>query len=128
MSNLSDIGAVKVVGPCKAGKTTLAAGLQSLGFEARASAQEHSGVPDAWQRFTPARWLVYLDVNVEAMCRRSGRTDWTEEILAEQRRRLRHARQHAEIYLDTTELTAQQVLDQVAEALQRLAAAGPAAP
>lgn len=111
------------MGPCKAGKTTLAAGLNALGVPARAAGQEHSTVPDAWQRFSPASRLVYLDVDVAAMCARSGRSDWSEEILAEQRRRLAHARRHAQIYLDTSDLTAQDVLRQVVEALGRLEAA-----
>lgn len=106
-------GSVKVVGPCKAGKTTLVSGLRALGIAARAAAQEHSGVPDTWQRFAPATYLVYLDVSVEAMKARSGRSDWTEEILAEQRQRLGHARQHAHLTIDTATLSADQVLNQV---------------
>ncbi len=104
---------VKVVGPCKSGKTTLVTGLRALGIPARAAAQEHSGVPDTWQRFAPARYLVYLDVSVAAMKERSGRDDWTEEILASQRQRLAHARQHADLTIDTVDLTADEVLDRV---------------
>lgn len=104
---------VKVVGPCKSGKTTLVTGLRALGIPARAAAQEHSGVADTWQRFAPARYLVYLDVDVDAMKARSGRSDWTEAILAEQRQRLNHARQHADITIDTAGLSAQEVLDRV---------------
>lgn len=122
-------GSVKVVGPCKAGKTTLVRGLRALGIAARAAAQEHSGVPDTWQRFAPATYLVYLDVNVDAMKARSGRSDWTEEILAEQRQRLGHARQHADLTIDTTALSADMVLDEVLAFLRAQGAAveeGPA--
>ena len=113
MNTAAAAGSVKVVGPCKSGKTTLVTGLQTLGIPARAAAQEHSGVPDTWRRFAPARYLVYLDVSVEAMKERSGRNDWTEEILAEQRRRLLHARQHADLTIDTAGLSASDVLDRV---------------
>ncbi|MEZ4767929.1 MAG: hypothetical protein R2844_05820 [Caldilineales bacterium] len=109
---------VKVVGPCKSGKTTLVTGLRALGIPARAAAQEHSGVPDTWQRFAPARHLVYLDVSVEAQKERSGRQDWTEDILAGQRQRLAHARQHANLFIDTTGLTADQVLQRVVDYLR----------
>ncbi|MCB0243574.1 MAG: hypothetical protein KDI12_09210 [Anaerolineae bacterium] len=111
-------GSVKVVGPCKAGKTTLVTRLRALGIPARAAAQEHSGVPDTWQRFAPARHLVYLDVDVAAMKERSGRNDWTEEILAEQRRRLQHARQHADLVIDTVGIPADEVLRQVVAFLE----------
>lgn len=113
MNSAAPAGSVKVVGPCKSGKTTLVTGLRALGIPARAAAQEHSGVPDTWQRFAPARWLVYLDVSVAAMKQRSGRDDWTEEILAEQRHRLSHARQHADLIIDTAELPADEVLQRV---------------
>lgn len=106
-------GSVKVVGPCKSGKTTLVTGLRARGIPARAAAQEHSGVPTTWQRFAPARCLVYLDVSVAAMKQRSGRDDWTEEILAEQRQRLGHARQHADLIIDTADLPAEEVLRRV---------------
>lgn len=108
---------VKVVGPCKSGKTTLVTGLRVLGIPARAAAQEHSGVPDTWQRFAPAHYLVYLDVSVEAQKERSGRHDWTEDILAEQRQRLAHARQHADLTVDTVGLTVDQVLERVVKFL-----------
>lgn len=118
MDRTAPAGSVKIVGPCKSGKTTLVTGLRALGIAARAAAQEHSGVPDTWQRFAPARYLIYLDVNVNAMKSRSGRSDWTEEILAEQRQRLAHARQHADLVIDTAGLSASEVLEKVVAFLE----------
>ncbi|MCB0237204.1 MAG: hypothetical protein KDH08_00905, partial [Anaerolineae bacterium] len=60
----------------------------------------------------------YLDVDVAAMKERSGRNDWTEEILAEQRRRLQHARQHADLVIDTVGIPADEVLRQVVAFLE----------
>ncbi len=114
MNTAAPPGSVKVVGPCKSGKTTLVTALRARGIAARRwAAQEHSGVPDTWQRFAPARCLVYLDVSVTAMQERSGRVDWTEDILAQQRHRLRHALQHADLIIDTADLSADEVLKRV---------------
>lgn len=110
---------IKVVGPCKAGKSTLVRGLQRLGYNARVCAQEHSDVPAMWQRVAPAQWLIYLDVSLENVRRRSPRSDWTPEVLETQRRRLAHARAHSHLIVDTNELTEAEVLDRVQRFLQQ---------
>lgn len=112
---------VKVVGPCKSGKSTLAAGLIQHGYQARVCAQEHSEVPNMWQRIAPTDILIYLDVNLVSMQRRSDRRDWTQAILDQQNRRLVHARQHSDIYLATDDLSTAQVLSRVLESLETLA-------
>lgn len=104
---------VKVVGPCKAGKSTLVAGLRRLGYAARVCAQEHSHTPAMWQRIAPADWLIYLEVSLDAVRARSPRGDWSEAILEEQRRRLAHARSHAHLIIDTDRLGPDAVLAQV---------------
>ncbi|MCS6843797.1 MAG: hypothetical protein NZ528_05645 [Caldilineales bacterium] len=109
---------IKVVGPCKAGKSTLVRGLQRLGYNARVCAQEHSEVPTMWQRVAPARWLIYLDVSLESVRRRSPRSDWTPEVLEAQRRRLAHARRHSHLIVGTDELTEAEVLERVHQFLQ----------
>lgn len=108
---------VKVVGPCKSGKSTLVAGLRELGYDARSCAQEHSEVPTMWQRIAPARWLIFLDVSLETIRQRSPRSDWSPDLLTQQQQRLAHARQHSHLVLSTDELTPDEVLAQVAQFL-----------
>ena len=56
---------IKMVGPCASGKSMLAASLRELGYDARSAAQDHSYVPDMWQRINPPDVLIYLDVTLE---------------------------------------------------------------
>jgi len=102
---------IGVVGPCGAGKSSLVAGLHAQGYTVRHIAQEHSYVPDMWKRLTDPDILIYLDVSYENTVIRR-RLDWTVAEYDEQLRRLRHARQHASLVLDTNPLTVVQVLDQ----------------
>ena len=104
---------IKVVGPCASGKSVLAAGLRELGYDAHSAAQDHSYVPDMWQRLNPPDILVYLDVTLETAYER-GRTGdgWTQGYLDEQHHRLRHAREHCDLYVPTDGLTADDVLSQ----------------
>jgi hypothetical protein len=111
---------IKVVGPCASGKSVLAARLRELGYDAHSAAQDHSYVPDMWQRLNPPDILVYLDVTLEAAQRR-GRTGtgWDQPYLDEQKHRLRHARAHCDLYLPTENLTEEDVLADVLKFLQR---------
>lgn len=112
---------VKVVGPCKSGKSTLVAGLRAAGFEARSCGQEHSGAPAMWQRIHPPDVLVFLDVTVDTMRERVARSDWTDNMLAVQQQRLAHARAHADLLIATDEASPQAVLQQVITYLQTVA-------
>ncbi len=95
---------VGLVGPCAAGKSTVARALRAQGWRAKAIAQEHSFVPDMWQRLTRPRVLVYLDVSwAEARRRKALRLSPAD--FAEQQRRLAHARAHADLVLFTDPLT-----------------------
>jgi thymidylate kinase len=109
---------IGIVGPCGAGKTTLAKGLQQNGYRSRAIAQEHSFVKDMWQRLTRPDILLFL----QASCSVGGerrRLDWTESEWEEQQRRLAHAREHADFYLDTDSLGIAEVLQFVLEYLKK---------
>jgi hypothetical protein len=112
---------IKVVGPCAAGKSVLTAGLRQLGYDASSAAQDHSYVPDMWQRLNPADVLVYLDVTLEEAHRR-GRSGagWDQEYLDVQHQRLRHARAHCDLYLPTDGLTEKDVRDRVLEFIQEM--------
>ncbi len=117
---------VKVVGPCKSGKSTLTAGLRAAGYDARSCGQEHSEVPTMWQRIHPPDCLIFLDITLETMRARVDRSDWSDDLLRTQRRRLAHARQHADLVVATDILAPEQVLGQVAAYLHErgLARAG----
>jgi hypothetical protein len=107
---------IKVVGPCASGKSTLVAGLRRLGYDAGSAAQDHSFVPDMWQRLHPPDLLIYLDVSLEAaQQRRRASPGWDQRYLDEQHERLRHARAHCDLYLPTDGLSKEQVVQRVVE-------------
>jgi len=103
---------VGVVGPCAAGKTTLTAYLKSKGYNVRHIAQEHSYVHDMWKKITNPAILIYLEVDYLATIQRKN-LDWTENEFNEQRRRLSHARSHADLIVDTNQMTAEEVSNTV---------------
>lgn len=115
---------IVVVGPCASGKSTLVRRLREMGYEAKECAQEHSGVPDLWKRFSKADLLVYLDVSLETIAARQGRGDWKERDLDEQRRRLAHARAHADLYLYTDDLTPEEICERVRAFLGEVCTSG----
>lgn len=117
---------IKVVGPCKAGKSTLVAGLCAAGYEARACGQEHSETPTMWQRIVPPDYLIFLDVTLPQQQARVNRSDWSAALLHTQQRRLAHARQHADLILSTDKAQPEEVLGRVVAFLEQqgLAPAG----
>jgi hypothetical protein len=108
-NNLILIG---VVGVCTSGKSTLIKRLEEKGYRARHIAQEHSYVKDMWKRITNPDVLIYLDVTYEKSLERR-KSDWQEKDYAEQHRRLIHAREYSNLYIDTTDLSEAQVMDKV---------------
>jgi ATPase subunit of ABC transporter with duplicated ATPase domains len=115
---MNDQGKIGVVGPCGAGKSTLTASLKKYGYNARHIAQEHSYVPAMWQRITNPDKLIFLDVSYE-LSKFRRKLNWTEAEYAEQHHRLRNARQHADLYIDTNNLTPEQVLARVLAFLEQ---------
>ncbi len=107
---------VALVGPCAAGKSSLAQGLQAAGVHARQIAQEHSYVANMWQQLTDPDVLIFLDASFET-CTKRKQLNWTHEEYAEQHRRLAHARAHCDVYVETDDLSKDQVLARVLEAL-----------
>ena len=110
---------IGVVGPCAAGKTTLIRNLANVGIIAKHIAQEHSFVPTMWERLSSPDILIFLDVAFEESMNRR-KQDWEIGEFQEQQHRLRHARQYADFYLDTTGLSPHQVLDCVLRFLNEL--------
>ncbi len=110
-------GRVAVVGVCASGKSMLVNKLRALGYDARHVAQDHSYVPDMWQRLSRPQMLVYLDASL-ATVRRRRDPSFPAALFQEQKRRLRHARCHCQICVSTDELTEDQVLELVLAALE----------
>lgn len=115
MSNLK----IGIVGPCAAGKTTLATGLKRFGYDGKHIAQEHSYVADMWQRLSKPDVLIYLDVSYPLTLERRN-MQWSQMEYAEQVRRLEHARRHADLFLNTDALSIEEVLDRVIGFLKTL--------
>ena len=110
---------VAVVGPCAAGKSTLVKALREAGYEARHPAQEHSYVPDMWLRLVDPDVLIYLDVTYEALLARRP-TCGEQEYLEREKARLAHAREHADLVVDTSGTEAIEVQDKVLVFLAQL--------
>ena len=110
---------IGVIGPCAAGKTTLIAALITRGYQVKHIAQEHSYVANMWKRLSNPDTLVYLDVSFPLTVERRN-LDLTRKEYNEQLHRLRLARTHADYYLNTDELSPQEVLDLVLTYLRGL--------
>ncbi|MEZ4510794.1 MAG: hypothetical protein R3C62_02875 [Chloroflexota bacterium] len=109
---------IAVVGPCSAGKSTLVSALREAGYDVRHVAQEHSYVPAMWQRVSNPDVLIYLDLSYATARARRPYIDGGPQRLAEQHRRLAHARKHCHLYVNTNALTPRQVQEQVLHFLQ----------
>ena len=103
-----------VVGPCAAGKSTLVDQLRSRGQIVKHIAQEHSYVQDMWARIAQPDFLIYLDVSYEISCQRN-QSKWSRKIFDNQVERLIHARENADLYVNTDGKTPDEVLELVLE-------------
>jgi len=109
---------IAVVGVCASGKSALVKALRQAGHDARHVAQEHSYVPYMWQRIARPDLLIYLDVDFDTLTRRRRQLRFGPAELAEQVRRLAHARAHCDLYLDTSSLSMDEVRTAVFDFLQ----------
>lgn len=96
---------IKVVGISASGKSTLVKNLRNAGYNARPVSQEHSNIQDLWQQFDRPALLIYLDSKLEAQQQRRPDVTWDEHYLQAERARLAHARDHADLKLDTSAMT-----------------------
>lgn len=108
---------IAVVGVCASGKSTLVQGLQARGWNARHVVQEHSYVRDMWQRITQPDLLIYLDASLEVVRQRRRDPEMPDWLIEAERHRLRHAREHCDLYVKTDTLTPDQVLAQALDFL-----------
>jgi len=104
---------IGIVGPCSAGKSALARALRARGYTVKEIMQEHCAAPQMWQRITNPDVLVYLDVRLDVAAQREGLSAPSSWWLDEREVRLAHARQHCDVYVDTSDLTSEQVATQV---------------
>lgn len=98
---------IVVVGPCASGKSTLVAALRAHGYDAYSAAQEHSAVARLWQRSSPDV-LIALTATIQSVRARRGET-WPEWLHTAQRERLHTAELEADLVIDTSRLTAEEV-------------------
>lgn len=103
---------IGIVGPCSAGKSTLAGALKKRGYPVRHIAQEHSKVPDMWKRLGDPDYLIYLDVSYEVSMQRR-RLNMSAAEFDEQVKRLRNAFSEADLYIHTDGLRPEEVLGRV---------------
>lgn len=109
---------VGIVGPCAAGKSSLAAALAERGVLAKQIVQEHSYAPQMWRIIGKPEFLIYLDASFESCTRRKS-LDWTRAEYERQLQRLADARQNCDCYLSTDGLTKAQVAECAVSELER---------
>lgn len=124
---------IKVVGVSASGKSTLVSRLRAAGWNARPVSQEHSDVQDLWKQFGFPQILIFLDIDLAGQQARRPDVSWDAANLAEERQRLRHAYEHADLRINTSNLTADQVQELVmaflsARAVRRSASPLPSLP
>lgn len=118
MSFKHDPPLIGIVGVCASGKSTLINELQRLGYSCRHIAQEHSYVPNMWQRLTNPDVLIYLSATYETTIARK-KLNWTRGEYQTQLDRLTHARQGAHIFIETDQLSVQELVDIAIQQLNR---------
>lgn len=101
---------IVVVGPCASGKSSLAAALQQLGYDAVVSGQEHSEIASLWARAAPDIVIV-LTADIASVRARRGES-WPEWLHDVQMGRLEQAMLNADLVIDTSLLDAFAVLSQ----------------
>lgn len=111
MNDDSNTLLIGIVGPCGSGKSTLLAGLEKHGYHCRHIAQEHSYVKQMWQIITKPNILIFLECSFEN-CTNRRKLNWLVSDYEEQQKRLSHAREHANLIIDTNKFNPDDVLTQ----------------
>jgi deoxyadenosine/deoxycytidine kinase len=99
---------IGIVGPCGAGKSTLIDNLVHPDYNLRHIAQEHSYVADMWKRISNPDLLIFLEVDYETIGVRKS-FSFTRKEYQDQMARLQHAYTHADLIIDTTNRTPEQI-------------------
>lgn len=111
---------IKVVGASGSGKSTLVAGLRKLGYRARPVSQEHSDVPDLWQQFDRPFVVIYLYCDLATQRRRRPGSAVSPDTARIEEHRLAAARQAADLRIDSSSLTPEEVLKLAVVYLQHI--------
>lgn len=111
---------IGIVGPCKSGKSELKRGLEKLGYHCRQIAQEHSFAPSMWKKIGKPDVLIYLDASYPVTIERSN-LNWREKDYREQMERLANAQEHADLFIDTDDLSIEEVRENVLNYLNTIA-------
>ena len=119
MSKNNSRPTIAIVGPCASGKTTLAQALRAKNLLARQIAQEHSYVANMWEVLANPTVLIFLDASYPVCTQRKSLT-WTPQEYATQKKRLKHAQTNCQIYINTDELTPDEVLQRSLKALKEI--------
>ena len=103
---------IAIVGPCAAGKSSLARGLAEHGIRAKQVVQEHSFVPEMWQVIAHPDFLIYLEASFQS-CSRRKILNWHQGEYDEQISRLAHARENCDLLVQTDGQSEADVLEDV---------------
>lgn len=109
---------IGLVGVCGAGKTTLTNNLKPYYTNVRQIAQEHSYVQDMWSRLVNPDFLIYLQASYSTTLRRK-QFNWSEKDYHKQIQRLQHALQHADLKIETDNLSPNEILELVLDFLKK---------
>ena len=108
---------VAVTGVCASGKTTLVHNLRHENVDAYNVAQEHSLVKTLWNKKNPDL-LVMLDATLPIIKLRRS-VPWGEERLVAQHERLKNAKENANIFIQTDQLSKEEVTGQVLDYIKK---------
>lgn len=115
---------IAVVGNCASGKTTLVNGLKEKGFvNAYNVPQEHSVVQKFWSRYNPDL-LIFLQCSLDTAKKRRPRIGWGQERLEHQKMKLQDAYAHKDIFIDTDNLSVDEVLKKAIMEIERIDLSG----
>lgn len=112
MSEANPFPVIAIVGVCASGKTTIVKNLLEHSIQCRHIAQEHSYVLDMWQRMAHPVFLICLDVSYPSTLQRK-RLNWSLAEYEEQVQRINHAREHADLIIDTDTHTIDEIVDRI---------------
>ncbi|MEM7128047.1 MAG: hypothetical protein AAF702_17060 [Chloroflexota bacterium] len=120
MDKIEDVDPpIKVVGISASGKSTVVRTLRELGYNAVPVSQEHSEIPYLWELYGMPRYLIYLSISLSEQRRRRPDVTWSKRVYRAETLRLLHARDHANLRIDTSFLAAHSVLSIVQLSLAR---------